>query len=318
MDRLQRLYKLHSLLKGRRTPLPRIEIERALECSEATALRVVNELRNYGAPVEFDREFGGYRLTPGQSFELPGLWFTAEQLYALMTLHGFITQLEPGIIQTALAPLSEKLNAVLAHEQLGAGEVGKRVRVMPVAGRGVGEHFAAVLRGLIERQRLNIDYRARTDDVETERKVSPQRLTHYRDNWYLEAYCHKSRALRTFALDRIQAAKLTREKALEISEADLTQHLGAGFGIFAGAPAHTARIAFSAHAARWVADERWHPEQVGQWRDDGRYELAVPYANDREILREILKYGPDAEVLAPPQLRDRVEAMVRAAAVQYA
>lgn len=317
MDRLQRLYKLHNLLKGRRTALPRVEIERALECSEATALRVVNELRNYGAPIEFDRDLGGYRLTPGVSFELPGLWFTAEQLYALMTLHGFVAQLEPGIIQSALAPLSQKLNDVLAHEQLGAGEVSKRVRVMPVAGRGVGEHFATVLRALVERLRLQIDYRSRTEDVETERKVSPQRLTHYRDNWYLEAFCHKSRALRTFALDRIHAAHLGREKALEVSDADLTSHLGAGFGIFGGAPSRTARIVFTAHAARWVADERWHADQVGMWRTDGLYELSVPYANDRELLREILKYGADAEVLEPAELRAKVARMTEAAAERY-
>jgi proteasome accessory factor C len=317
VDRLQRLYRLHALLKGRRTALPRQTIERELECSEATVIRIVNELRNYGAPIEFDRDAGGYVLTQGDSFELPGLWFTADQLYALMTLHGFIGQLEPGLMQSALAPLNEKLEAVLAHEQLGAGEISRRVRVVPMAGRGVGDHFASVLRSLVERTRLAIDYHSRVDDALTERKVSPQRLTHYRDNWYLNAYCHKSKGLRTFSLDRIRSARPSRDKAMDVDAGELDAHLVDSFGIFAGRAQQRARIVFSEHAARWVADERWHPEQEGAWRADGRFELCVPYANDRELLREILKYGADAEVIEPASLRERVADMFASAAAVY-
>jgi proteasome accessory factor C len=318
LDRLQRVYKLHQLLTGRRTALPRSTIEKELECSEATAIRVVNELRNYGAPVEFDRDAGGYVLDKAAGFELPGLWFTAEQLYALMTLHGLVSQLEPGLMQTALAPLTEKLEAVLAHEQLGAGELRQRVVVVPMAGRGVGPSFAEVLRSLVERCRLAMTYHARSDDQESERTVSPQRLTHYRDNWYLHAYCHRSAGLRTFALDRIRGARILKTPVVGVGDAELQRHLTSGFGIFGGAATAIAKVAFSAHAARWVADERWHAAQAGHWRDDGRYELSIPYANDRELLREILKYGPDAEVLEPVELREKVATMVRSAAMRYA
>jgi predicted DNA-binding transcriptional regulator YafY len=68
--------------------------------------------------------------------------------------------------------------------------------------------------------------------------------------------------------------------------------------------------------SRWVADEQWHPEQVGKWIGE-HYELHVPYANPTELLMDILKYGPDVEVVAPAALRTMVEERLRQALQQY-
>ena len=80
-------------------------------------------------------------------------------------------------------------------------------------------------------------------------------------------------------------------------EAELNQHLASSYGIFSGPPKAMATIRFSPHAARWVADEHWHSQQQGEWLKDGRYELHVPYSNSRELLMDVLKYGPDAEIV---------------------
>jgi predicted DNA-binding transcriptional regulator YafY len=78
-----------------------------------------------------------------------------------------------------------------------------------------------------------------------------------------------------------------------------------------------ATIRFSPHAARWVADEHWHSQQQGQWLKDGRYELKVPYSNSRELLMDVLKYGPDAEVVAPISLREEMKIMLQLAVGAY-
>lgn len=69
---------------------------------------------------------------------------------------------------------------------------------------------------------------------------------------------------------------------------------------------------FSAHAARWVADEHWHSQQQGAWLKDGRYELKLPYSNSKELLMDVLKYGPDAEVVAPLSLREEMKILLAA------
>jgi len=51
-----------------------------------------------------------------------------------------------------------------------------------------------------------------------------------------------------------------------------------------------------------VADEQWHTDQIGVWKGE-KYELQIPYSDPRELLMDILKYGPEVEVIAPDSLR---------------
>ena len=307
MDRFQRYYKLHTLLKARRTPMARIDLERELEASKSTVVRVINEMRNYGAPIDYDRERNGYLYDPNRAFELPGVWFTPGEVAALITAHDLLANAEPGLLKESLAPLKTKLDSLLKLDHLGAGELPKRVRILRIAGRGPGKCFASVAQALIARRQLEFDYRARATGETSQRRVSPQRLTHYRDNWYLDAWCHQRKDLRSFALERIENAKMPQTKAREIGESTLHAHFASAYGIFAGAPKATAQLVFSAFRARWVAEENWHPAQQGRFLEDGRYRLDVPYSDPRELLMDILKHGPDVEVLGPMELRNEVE-----------
>ncbi len=78
-----------------------------------------------------------------------------------------------------------------------------------------------------------------------------------------------------------------------------------------------ATIVFSAKAARWVADEHWHSKQEGRFLPDGRYELKVPYSQSRELLMDVLRYGADAEVVAPPALREQARTLLQLALSAY-
>ena len=147
--------------------------------------------------------------------------------------------------------------------------------------------------------------------------MSPQRVTHYRDNWYLDAWDHDREALRSFAVDRIAAAQAARRRRRATSrDAELDEHLASSYGIFSGPPKGWATIVFSAKAARWVADEHWHSQQQGRFLPDGRYELKVPYSNSRELLMDVLHYGSDAEIVEPPALREQARALLSLAMLQ--
>ena len=135
--------------------------------------------------------------------------------------------------------------------------------------------------------------------------MSPQRLTHYRDNWYLDAWDHEREGLRSFAVDRITAARELDEAARDVPDEELDRQLASSYGIFSGTPKGWATILFSAKAARWVADEHWHSQQQGRFLPDGRYELKLPYSSGRELLMDVLHYGSDAEIVEPPSLREQ-------------
>ena len=90
--------------------------------------------------------------------------------------------------------------------------------------------------------------------------------------------------------------------AKNVSENQLNKLLTRSYGIFSGSPKYTAVLRFAPEAAKWVADEQWHPEQRQTILQDGGLELRVPYNDPTELLMDIRKHGPNVEVLAPTAL----------------
>lgn len=321
MDKYDRIFQLHRALAGRRTPVAVDDLMSRLECSRATLYRIIAFLRDrLGAPIEHDADRAGFVYAPtvdGRPYELPGLWFSAAELQALVTFRQLLENLGGGLLAEHLRPAAQRIEQLLQHGRLRLDEVPRRIRLLGGVGRLPGDAFEDVAAAVLQRRRLRFVYRGRARDAATDRDVSPQRLAHYRDNWYLDAFDHGRGALRTFAIDRISRAEVLAEAARDIPDPVLDEHYASAFGIFAGKANRVAILRFSAERARWVADERWHPEQAGQFLTDGRYELRVPYRDPRELVMEILRHGAEVEVVAPAGLREQVAESLAAALTRH-
>ena len=310
MSAMERIYRIDQLLAGRKA-VSRAELQEKLGVSWATLKRDLAYMKDrLHAPIVFDRDLGGYRFEKegqriGPQYELPGLWFSAEEIHALLTMQHLLANLDTGgLLGPHIQPLLARLSGLLGSADNPAEEVKKRIRIETVGARRFHlSHFQAVGSALLRRKRMLIRYHARGTDQETEREISPQRLIYYRDNWYLDAWCHLREDLRAFSLDAIRAADILEKKAKEVSEKRLDQVLGSGYGIFSGDNVTWATLRFTPERARWVAAEKWHPDQVGRVLEDGGYELKVPYTDDRELMMDVLKFGEDCTVLAPEAFR---------------
>ncbi|MEO5810945.1 MAG: YafY family protein [Rhodanobacter sp.] len=322
MDRYERILTLHRLLKAAHYPVPLPRLLGELECSRATLYRDIAFLRDaLGAPVEgagTESAAFRYALGEGERFELPGLWLTSDELAALLALNELISRSGPGVLAGALAPFKSRIESLLSDQGSGKALPIERIRVITWGERKLDQQVFRIVAGaVLERRQLRFSYRARTTNADSHRRVSPQRLTHYRDNWYLDVWDHDREALRSFAVDRIAEPRAQETPAIDVPDADLNELLASSYGIFAGVPKAWATIRFSAHAARWVADEHWHSQQKGEWLPDGRYELKLPYAKSRELLMDVLKYGPDAEIIAPLPLREEMKNLLQLALGDY-
>ena len=147
--------------------------------------------------------------------------------------------------------------------------------------------------------------------------MSPQRLIFYRDNWYLDAYCHMRKGLRSFALDGVRQAALLNKKTEEISEKELHENFAESYGIFSGKATQRAKLRFTPERARWVSGETWHGQQVSSFDKEGNYILEFDYNQDPELVMEILKHGSGVEVLSPASLKNRVKAELEKAFKNY-
>ena len=179
------------------------------------------------------------------------------------------------------------------------------------------KHFHTVSEATLGRRRIRIRYQSRSKDTCTDRDVSPQRLVFYRGNWYLDSWCHLRKDLRSFAVDAMLKAELLDERAREIAEEALDAHLGAGYGIFAGPASQVAVLRFEPEAARWVSREIWHANQASTVESSGHLVLTVPYAQEQELVMDVLRHGDQVEVLEPKSLRELVKSRLDRARARY-
>lgn len=303
MTRTVRLCRIERLIRTKGEISFRRLLEE-LEVSPATLKRDLAYLRDQlGAPIEYDRYANAYKFvaeTRGQRHELPGLWFDERELYSLLMAHQLLSELDgEGVLSRHLQPLLERIHGMLGTTEAEAKAIVKRVKIVSAGRRPVPSRFFELVgEALVKRRRVRMRYLTRGRGEVTEREVSPQRLVHYRNTWYLDAWCHRSEGLRRFALDAVEAAAVLDTKAMDVSMKQIEAEMDGGYGIYAGAKTHWVTLRFTPQAAQWVSREEWHPEQAGQWLTDGNYQLRVPYSDPTELAMDILRHVGSVQVVA--------------------
>lgn len=314
-----RLYAYKALFEARRL-VSRADIMEAVGVSLATFKRDIAKLRDQmGMPILYDKDRAGYYLDRNNlSTEMPGLWFNPEELVALLTIQRLIEQLEPGLVGLKLRPLQKKLADLLVAKGLGETEIAQRVRITFAGKRQLEmRSFEQVALATISRKRIKVVHLNRERSERVSRTISPQELVYYRDNWYVDAWCHVRKGIRSFGLDAIQDVEILDTPAKEVETEDLRRITQGSYGIFAGQATAWAVLRFNKHRAQWVEGEQWHPQQLATREPDGSYLLKVPYSDDRELLGDILFFGADVQVLEPKELRAKVQKTLLEAAGKY-
>lgn len=327
MSQTERIQQIVHLLEHSRHPVPIQRFLDELEVSRATFKRDIEYLRDrLGAPISWRRggpeEPRGYVLerpaAPGHAaFGISGLWFNQSEIHALLTMHRLVQSMEPGLLADHAGGLLTRIRHLLGSAQDDPVSMLSRIRILHSATRRQPTPwFETIARATVRQRRLRILYFTRSRGETGEREVSPQRLLHYRENWYLLAWCHKTDELRRFSLDAIREVDQRPHASRRIVDKRLDKAIEDGFGIFGGQARETARLRFSPVAARWIADETWHRDQRIVW-DRDHLVLQVPYAQPRELVMEILRHGADVEVLGPRELRRAVRETLERARSNY-
>ncbi len=309
MQPFDRVQQLHQILTTHRRPVSVRTLCEHMECTDKTVKRTIDTLRDFcRAPLVYSSEEKGwyYDSKQGERFQLPGLWLTGNELLSLSALTSILEDLGDGVLHDELSAIKQSVDALLAARNIDPKVIASRVRVLPMAKRQQTSYqFTAIADALIQRKQINIRYTSYSGQ-NTQRTISPQTLVYYRDNWYLDAWCHKRKDLRTFSIPRIQHLNLLASKARTVNKKELGEHFQQSYGIFAGGSHSTAKLRFYGATARDIAAQHWHPEQQGKWQGD-EYLLSFPYADDRELIQDILRHMPHVYVEAPVKLRKRVQ-----------
>ena len=318
----ERLHRIKYMIQQRKC-VPIEDFMSELEISKATFKRDLEYLRSRSkADIEYDRYLGGYKFKEGSDInkiELTGIWFSEKEATALVLMQHLLSSLDQGgLIGPHIEPLTAIIDGILGQSETTAKELRKRIKVIGMGSRKNSiENFSEIGAALLKRNRLQLDYYSKGKDENTKREISPQRLIYYRENWYLDAYCHLREGLRSFALDGILTAVLTNTKAQEVSEKECQEHFAQSYGIFSGKATQRAKLRFTPEHARWVSGEHWHGQQVGSFDKEGYYNLEFDFNQDPELVMDILKHGSGVEVVSPGSLKNKVKAELEKALQNY-
>lgn len=319
---IERFVKIVRLAR-RKNGVTMSDLQAELAISTASVKRDIEYLKDrLNCPIEWDSQKRAHvlrdDLETGERFELPGLWFDASELFAMLMMLHLVEGVQPGLLEEHVAPMKERVRSMLAAGGKSAKQIERKVKLIHFAPRRVEpKHFKVLATALLEGKKLQLQYLSRDKNETTQRVISPQQLVHYRENWVLDAWCHLRNELRSFAPEAIKDVKVLSETAIDVPKEEMRLHFQSGYGIFAGKATNRAVLKFTRDRAQWIALETWHPDQTDRWLADGSYVLEVPYSNDQELVMDVLRYGPEVEVLEPPELRRKIQERLCAAAKNY-
>lgn len=287
-------------------------LARELEVSTKSVHRDIEFMRDrLELPIAFDWVRNGYHYTE-EVAAFPTFQITEGELLALLVAEKALQQYRGTNFERPLVSAFKKLAASLPetvsiHLPDWEGTISFRTSAEPILGL---EIFDALAKATAGRRQLELAYR-KPGCRETEpRVVDPYHLANVNGEWFLFAYCHLRRDLRTFVPARIVSCRPTGRSFERPKRFSLEQRLRDSFGVITGSGEHRVRIRFEEEVADFIREKRWHPSQAIQEWPDGSVELALKLSDLTEVHRWILTWGGRAVPLAPPALVD----MVRAAA----
>ncbi|MGH3051091.1 MAG: helix-turn-helix transcriptional regulator, partial [Gaiellaceae bacterium] len=168
----------------------------------------------------------------------------------------------------------------------------------PDAGGAEEDLVSTLARGMREHRLVEIEYQKEADAAPSPRLVEPYSLERQLPNWYVHTWDRTSGAERSFRLDRMRSAKLTKERFEPREDFDPTRLRGA----------RSARVLYAEEVARWAI------ERGARKLADGGALRELPVGSDEWLESEILALRGDAVLLEPAELRKRIAARARALA----
>lgn len=289
-------------------------LSKYFEISQKQAQRDIIFMRDrLGAPLIYDFKKRGYFYSE-QAYELPPFWINEEELLAVILSSRLSSVIPDREIQNALKKaLSRFISDKCFSPRKDIHKLLDKVSVRNICHYKVDESiFHQVLNCLISGNSYKIIYYSPYKNELTERIIKPLNLHFYMGKWYLIAYCGLKRDLRHFALSRIRIIEIS-EKGIKLPETlpSLKEYLEKSFGLIRGGSTTEVVVKFSKDISRLVEEQIWHESQKMIKNQDGSITLRIPVDDFLEIKREILRFGADAVVIEPPQLRDAIKQEIK-------
>jgi predicted DNA-binding transcriptional regulator YafY len=293
----------------------------ALGCVRRTVYRDLNALEYAGFPVISEKRDGRVFYRFLESFRLGDVPFTPDEILALAFSADLLRALEGTVFHDSIRSALGKIRACLSPE-LGEylARLAESFRVLPGPHKNytrLRETIQALNGAVLANRGVRMRYATGSTGEVSTRELDPYRVFYRSGALYVVGFDHKSREVRTFAVDRIRRLEPTPRRFSVPASFDFDAIIGGAFGVIAE-PAVTVRIRFDRRWATYVSEHTWHASQQLAPAPEGGLLLAMQVGGTAELRSWVLSFGAGAEVLEPEALRAEVVRELAGAAARYA
>lgn len=289
------------------------------EVHRKTIQRDVEYLRDMlRAPIEYDKKKKGYFYRENWLF-LPSAFLEQDEAEALKATKKVLSQYRGTPYYNEVSRALDKVLQYLPGT-LGESEFFSIYSFEQPAGtHDVSCHFITLEDAIRQRLKVHVAYDAHSSGAVTKRTIHPFRLhySHGAQTWYLVAHCELRKDIRTFVVSRIKKLQLLKTHFNIPADFSVDEFLSKTFDQVVGETEQTVSVRFSAYQAPWIKERQWHPSQQITEHDDGSITVHFRVSGLDAIKRWVMRYGKEAEVLEPQELRDMVRSEVREMGVVY-
>jgi proteasome accessory factor B len=284
-------------------------LAREIEVATKTIHRDIEFMRDrLNLPIEYDSHRNGYFYTEDVS-AFPTMQITEGELFALVVAEKALQQYRGTSFEKPLLSAIRKMEQALPDTiSLNLADVGQtisfRTRAEPILNLGI---FDALAKAVAHRRQIELAYRKPGRKVTEPRVVDPYHLANINGEWYLFAYDHVRKDIRTFVPARVQSVKPTGKTFERPQKFSLEKRLRGSFGVHSGGGEYEVVIRFNARAADYIREKKWHESQQLRELQGGGVELRLKLSSLEEIERWILSWGGDAVVVKPRELAEAVK-----------
>jgi len=307
------MLRIHQAIQSGRYPNA-VSLAGELEVSSKSIHRDFEFMRDrLQLPLKFDHDHKGYYYT-GEVSSFPTLQITEGELFALLVAEKALQQYRGTTFERPLVSAFKKMAAALPDTvslNLADWErtISFRTSAEPILNL---EIFDKLSKATAQRQQLQLTYR-KPGRRETElRVVDPYHLANINGEWFLFAWCHLRRDIRTFVPARIQAIDITGETFDRPQKFSLEKRLRDSFGVQSGQGSFDVVIRFNELVGDYIREKKWHDSQQLKELKDGGLELRMKLSSLGEVERWVLGWGGNAKVIQPQELAESVKKSAQA------
>ena len=328
-SQVARILSILDLLEGTPSGLTIAELhdrvsDRGFKTEKRTVYRDVEALSQAGFPLFPDAGSNetGVRWRLDRTTRINQYFvLSARELFALFLARGALTPLQSTPFYEDLEGIFQKLEEKLGPKQLDyLKDLKEEMKFEPGPQWGLGlnpDVLDTVRSGCAEEQMIECTYYSVNSKKESVRKLGPHYLYYAKGGLYLVAEDIADAKIKIFALPRMKEATLLDEPyngTITTPE----DFFNGSIGVYSGNPEKSeVVIDFEGEVAQYVKERKWHPSQRTTNLPDGRIRIALELAETPELCSWILGFGPNAKVISPETLAEKVAVMAMKTAKVY-